>query len=94
MIRDLQKAARQLGTTRPKLIAAMKEAGLLNAQNLPAHPLRDRFYLQVKRGSWYHETLGMQYSESTRVTQAGINWLADKLGLERPPVPEDNRGVA
>tara|TARA_B100001059_G_scaffold231322_1_gene266961 strand:+ start:602 stop:886 length:285 start_codon:yes stop_codon:yes gene_type:complete len=94
MIRNLQKAARQLGTTRPDLIARMKKAGLLNEQNLPSHPMRDKLYLQIKDGSWYHPELGLQYSQSTRVTQAGINWLADKLGLERPQIPEDNRGVA
>ena len=94
MIRDLKHAAEQLGTTRPKLIAMMKKAGLLNAHNLPMHPQRDRFYLIEHEGSWYHPVCGMQYSKSTRVTQTGINWLADKLGLERPTVPEDRRGVA
>ena len=94
MLRNLAQTAKHLGIQRKQLIFKMREAGLLNAQNLPAHPIRDKFYLQTKHGQWYHPELGMQYSESTRVTQYGINWLADKLGLERPKVPEERRRVA
>tara|TARA_R110002051_G_scaffold53388_1_gene100730 strand:+ start:33 stop:317 length:285 start_codon:yes stop_codon:yes gene_type:complete len=94
MLRNLAQTAKQLGITRKQLIFKMREAGLLNAQNLPTNPMRDKFYLQTKQGQWYHPELGMQYSESTRVTQYGINWLADKLGLERPKVPEERRRVA
>ena len=94
MLRNLAKTAKYLCITRKELIKRMRDAGLLNEQNLPAHPMRDKFYLQTKQGQWYHPELGMQYSQSTRVTQYGINWLADKLGLERPKVPEERRRVA
>lgn len=92
--RTLAQAARHLGTTRKDLIQRMRNAGLLDSENLPSSPVRDRFYLQIKESSWYHPECGLQYSQSTRVTQSGINWLADRLGLERPPIPEDRRGVA
>jgi len=94
MERSLVKAAKYFGLTRPKLIALMREKGLLNDRNLPAYPVRDREYLRIKDGSWYHETSGMQYSQSTKVRQAGIRWLAEQLGLNLPEIPVDNRDVA
>lgn len=94
MERSLDKAAKHLGLTRPKLIALMREKGLLNDRNLPAFPVRDREYLRIKDGTWYHETAGMQYSQSTKVRQAGMRWLAEQLGLELPAIPADHRDVA
>jgi phage antirepressor YoqD-like protein len=94
MERCLKKAAKYFGLTRPKLIALMREKGLLNDRNLPEFPVRDREYLRVKDGTWYHETAGMQYSQSTKVRQAGIRWLAEQLGLELPAIPADHRDVA
>lgn len=94
MERTLAQAAKHLGISRPKLISLMREKALLNEQNLPAYPARDREYLGVKNGNWYHEKLGMQYSQSTRVKQAGVRWLAERLGLELPEIKVDNRDVA
>ncbi|PLR61135.1 DNA-binding protein [Pseudomonas sp. QC2] len=94
MERNLEQAAKYFGLTRPKLIALMREKGLLNDSRLPAFPIRDREYLRIKNGNWYHETAGMQYSQSTKVRQAGMRWLVDQLGLEMPAIPEDNRDVA
>ncbi|VVN00505.1 phage antirepressor KilAC domain-containing protein [Pseudomonas fluorescens] len=94
MEHTLAQAAIKLGLTRPKLIVLMREKGLLNARNLPAFPVRDREFLRIKDGTWYHETAGMQYSQSTKVRQAGIRWLAEQLGLELPDIPADNRDVA
>lgn len=94
MERSLEKAAKYFGLTRPKLIALMRGKGLLNDRNLPAFPVRDREYLRVKDGSWYHHELGMQYSQSTRVRQAGVRWLAELLGLDLPAIPADHRVVA
>lgn len=94
MDRDLKQTAAQLGLTRPQLIARLREKGLLTPENLPAHPARDRDYLRVKEGHWFHPVCGMQYSRSTRVTQAGLRWLADRLGIELPPLPADRSDVA
>jgi phage antirepressor YoqD-like protein len=94
MDRTLAQSAKHLGITRPKLISLMREKSLLNMQNLPAFPNRDCEYLGVKNGNWYHEKLGMQYSQSTRVKQAGIRWLAEQLGLKLPAIPADHRDVA
>lgn len=94
MERSLEKTAKYFGVTRTKLIALMHEKGLLNNCNLPAFPVRDREYLRIKNGNWYHETAGMQYSQSTKVRQAGMAWLAKQLGLELPAIPADKRDVA
>jgi phage antirepressor YoqD-like protein len=94
MERTLAKTATHLGLTRPKLIDLMRKKGLLNDRNLPAYPNRDREYLRVKDGHWFHHQLGMQYSQSTRVKQPGIRWLAEQLGLELPEIPVNNHDVA
>jgi phage antirepressor YoqD-like protein len=94
MERTLAQAARNLGLTRPKLIGLMREKGLLNEQNLPTYPTRDREYLRIKDSNWYHDQLGMQYSQSTRIKQPGIRWLAEQLGLNLPEIPVDSRDVA
>jgi hypothetical protein len=36
----------------------------------------------------------MQYSQSTRVKQAGIRWLAHQLDIDLPAIPVDRRDVA
>jgi phage antirepressor YoqD-like protein len=94
MERTLAQAANQLGLTRPKLISLMREKTLLDDKNLPVYPNRDREYLRVKDSNWFHHQLGMQYSQSTRVRQPGIRWLADQLGLDMPAIPVNNRDVA
>lgn len=94
MERNLEKTAKYFGITRPALIKLMREKGLLTDRNLPAFPVRDREYLRVKDGTWYHHELGMQYSQSTRVRQAGIRWLAEQLDLDLPAIPADHRDVA
>ncbi|AAY91270.1 DNA-binding protein [Pseudomonas protegens] len=94
MERNLEKTAKYFGLTRPALIKLMREKHLLTEHNLPAFPARDREYLRIKDGNWYHDRLGMQYSQSTRVRQAGIPWLAEQLGLALPAIPADRRDVA
>lgn len=96
MAYTLKEAAPHLGLTRTKLIALMRGKGLLGTSNLPAYPKRDRLYLHTHEGRWFHAELGLQYSYSTRVTPAGIRWLAEQLGIERPapPATPDPREVA
>lgn len=94
MERTLAQAARQLGISRPKLIALMQNRALLNERNLPVYPTRDREFLRIKDSNWFHHQLGMQYSQSTRVRQPGIRWLAEQLGLDVPNIPADSRDVA
>lgn len=94
MERTLAQTAKLFGISRNELISKMREQELLTERNLPKYPTRDREYLRTKEGSWFHPTSGMQYSESTRVKQAGIPWLAERLELELPTPPEDKRHAA
>ncbi len=84
----LKQVAERLSLKRPRLIARMREAGLLDAKALPRHPERDRAFLKTHDGHWYHPTLGLQYSQSTRITPRGLNWLADLLGIPQPTTAE------
>lgn len=94
MERTLAQTAKHFGISRNKLISRMREKELLNEHNLPRYPTRDREYLRIKEGSWFHPTAGMQYSQSTRVKQAGIPWLAEHLAIQLPTPPEDKRNAA
>ena len=91
---SLAKTAARLGMSRPQLINRMRSANLLTTSNLPAFPTRDKAYLRTKESHWYHPELGLQYSQSTRVTPAGILWLTKQLGLAPPPTDPDRRYVA
>ncbi|MCO7594249.1 MULTISPECIES: phage antirepressor KilAC domain-containing protein [Pseudomonas] len=94
MERTLAQTAKHFGISRNELIRRMRENELLTERNLPRYPTRDREYLRIKEGKWFHPDVGMQYSESTRVKQAGIPWLAERLGLNLPSPPEDKRYAA
>ncbi|MEK2608978.1 phage antirepressor KilAC domain-containing protein [Pseudomonas shirazensis] len=94
MERTLAQTAKLFGISRNELISRMRENELLTDRNLPRYPTRDREYMRTKEGSWFHPKAGMQYSESTRVKQAGISWLASRLQLQLPTPPEDNRYAA
>ncbi|CAI8808846.1 DNA-binding protein [Pseudomonas donghuensis] len=94
MERNLAQTAKLFGISRNELIQRMRESELLNERNLPRYPTRDREYLRTKEGQWFHPKAGMQYSESTRIKQAGISWLAERLKLQLPTPPEEKRHVA
>lgn len=94
MERTLAQTAKLFGISRNELISLMRQNELLTERNLPRYPTRDREYLRTKEGQWFHPKAGMQYSESTRVKQAGIPWLAERLKLQLPTPPEDKRYAA
>lgn len=94
MERNLAQTAKVFGISRNELIRLMREQDLLDQKNLPRYPTRDRDFLRKKEGSWFHPVAGMQYSESTRVKQAGVPWLAERLQLQLPTPPEDKRYAA
>ena len=96
MSQSLKHTAERLGICHRKLMQRMREKGLLNEHNLPAHPDRDKAFLVTRENQYYHPEHGMQYPRTTRVTSAGIPWLAQQLGIDRPlPEPQpDPRDVA
>lgn len=96
MTHSLKHAAERLGMGHRKLMQAMREAGLLDQHNLPANPVMTKAFLVTREYRYLHPTAGMQYPRSTRVTDAGLSWLANKLGIERelPEPQQDPRDVA
>lgn len=96
MSNSLKYASQRLGIGHRSLMQRMRDKGLLDARNLPAHPDRDKCYLVTRENRYHHPEHGMQYPRTTRVTDAGIPWLANQLGIERPlPEPQqDPRDVA
>lgn len=96
MSHSLKDTAERLGLKHRELMKRMREAGLLDCHNLPANPERTKLYLVTREYRYQHPKHGMQYPRTTRVTDAGIHWLANKLGIERPmpPVTADPRDVA
>ncbi|AYF90876.1 hypothetical protein D6Z43_16360 [Pseudomonas sp. DY-1] len=94
MANTLKYTAERLGIGHRKLMERMREKGLLTPHNLPAHPDRDKEFLVTRESKWFDPKHGHQYPRTTRVTDAGIPWLAQQLGIERPmpalkPDPRD-----
>ncbi|WP_410548441.1 phage antirepressor KilAC domain-containing protein, partial [Achromobacter sp. SIMBA_011] len=52
--RTLAQTAKHFGISRNELIRLMRENELLTERNLPRYPTRDREYLRIKEGSWFH----------------------------------------
>jgi phage antirepressor YoqD-like protein len=96
MSMSLKFAAARLGLGHRILMQRMRAKGLLTEHNLPAHPDRDKAFLVTRENRYHHPDHGLQYPRTTRVTQQGIPWLAQQLGIERPlPEPQqDPRDVA
>jgi phage antirepressor YoqD-like protein len=96
MSNSLKYTAQRLGLGHRDLMKRMRAAGILDRHNLPANPEMTKAYLVTRENRYYHPEHGLQYPRTTRVTDAGIPWLAAKLGIERPmPEPQqDPRDVA
>ncbi len=96
MSNSLKYTAQRLGLGHRKLMARMREAGLLDKHNLPTNPELTKAFLVTRENRIYSDTKGWRFTRTTRVTDAGIPWLARKLGIEQPmPEPQaDPRDVA
>lgn len=89
MSHSLKDTAERLGLKHRDLMKRMRNRGLLDKFNRPANPEMTKLYLVTREHRYEHPRLGVQYPRTTRVTDAGIPWLADKLGIERPmPEPQ------
>lgn len=96
MSNSLKYVAQRLGLGHRKLMQRMRDKGLLDAHNLPANPEMTKEFLVTRENRYVHPEYGWQYPRTTRVTDAGIPWLAKQLGIEQPlPEPQqDPRDVA
>ncbi|MDT4808559.1 hypothetical protein FQZ97_414220 [compost metagenome] len=86
---SLTQAANRLDLSRPSLIRRMRKAGLLNARAKPLHPVRDSRFLFIRHRQWLHPKLGTMSSYTTRITPAGLRWVAEKIGLSAPTPPAE-----
>ncbi|MCD7039688.1 phage antirepressor KilAC domain-containing protein [Pseudomonas sp. MAFF 311095] len=93
---SLKRVAERLGLGHRELMQRMRDKGLLDKKNLPANPALTKDFLVTRESRWFHEKHGMQYKRTTRVTDIGISWLANQIGIERPapPAVPDPREVA
>lgn len=96
MSHSLKYTAERLGIGHRELMKRMRDAGLLDKHNLPANPVMTKEFLVTRENRYHHPEHGLQYPRTTRVTDAGLAWLAKKLGIERPmpPAQQDPRDVA
>lgn len=96
MSNSLKHTAERLGLKHRALMKRMREEGLLNAHNLPTNPVMTKRYLVTRENQFYSDAKGWRLTRTTRVTEDGIRWLAQRLGIElpMPPVQADPRDVA
>ncbi|MBD3895270.1 hypothetical protein IEI94_05335 [Halomonas sp. ML-15] len=85
---SLDQAAALLNQGRNTLARRMREAGVLGADNLPATRYRGNTRLMVvATGTYWHPICGWTHYGRTEFTDAGLDHIAAKLGLELAPLP-------
>ncbi|SDJ89058.1 phage antirepressor KilAC domain-containing protein [Billgrantia gudaonensis] len=90
----LDQAAALLNLGRNTLARRLREAGVLGADNLPAGPYRGRVNLVVvATGTYWHPICGWTHYGRTEFTDAGLDHIATKLGIDlaRLPHPSSRR---
>lgn len=75
----ISEAAPKLGKRPGELFAILRDAGAIDADNVPAKHLVDKGYLRERARPYLHPTLGLRLRKSTRITPAGIVWLEHLL---------------
>ena len=90
----LNHAAALLNLGRNVLARRLREAGVLGADNLPTGPYRGRVELViVATGTYRHPIAGWTHYGRTEFTDAGLDHIAAKLGIDlaRLPHPSSRR---
>lgn len=87
---SLARAAKLLGTGRNRLIAQLKQRGILDHNRLPAqrHVDAGRFVTQLREhtGNPHWNNGNGQLYHVALVTPKGLRWLAEQLGVTVTPV--------
>src|SRR5690554_2466060 len=84
----LDQAASLLNIGRNTLARRLREAGVLGADNLPAGPYRGRVNLVVvATGTYWHPICGWTHYDRTEFTDAGLDHIAAKLGIDLARLP-------
>lgn len=83
----LDQAAALLNLGRNTLTRRLRQAGMLGPDNLPAGAYRGGRLLRVKTGTFRHPVAGWTHYGRTEVTDAGLDHIAQKLGIEIDHLP-------
>jgi len=87
----LDQAAALLNLGRNTLTRRLREAGVLGRDNLPAGPYRSNRrggqLLMVKTGVYRHPVTGWTHYGRTEITDAGLDHIADRLGIDIDHLP-------
>ncbi|MCK0744140.1 phage antirepressor KilAC domain-containing protein [Chromohalobacter nigrandesensis] len=84
----LDQAAALLNLGRNTLARRLRGAGVLGTDNLPAGAYRGRATLvTVATGTYWHPICGWTHYGRTEFTDAGLDHIADRLGIEIDHLP-------
>lgn len=75
----LREAATRLGLRERRLFARLRELKILDGNNLPTPPHREKGWFVVEIKDWTHAARGRQCYSRTLVTPDGLRWLAVRL---------------
>lgn len=86
---SLDQAAGLLNIGRNTLARRLREAGVLGADNLPAGRYRGNTRLVlVATGTYWHPICGWTHYGRTELTDAGLDHVADRLGIAIDHLPK------
>lgn len=84
----LDQDAALLNQGRNTLARRLRDTGVLGADNLPAGSYRGRVHLViVATGTYWHPIAGWTHYGRTEFTDAGLDHIAQKLGIELAQLP-------
>ncbi|WP_442489359.1 hypothetical protein [Halomonas litopenaei] len=84
----LEQAAPLLNLGRNTLARRLRQAGVLGPDNLPTGPYRGRVNLViVATGTYWHPICGWTHYGRTELTDAGLDHVADRLGIAIDHLP-------
>lgn len=84
----LDQAAPLLNLGRNALVRQLREAGILGPDNLPVGRYRGNTRLvMVATGTYWHPICGWTHYGRTEFTDAGLDHIAHKLGIDLARLP-------
>lgn len=84
----LDQAAALLNIGRNTLTRRLRDAGVLGPDNLPAGRYRGNTQLMlVATGTYRHPVTGWTHYGRTEITDAGLDHIADRLGIDIDHLP-------
>ncbi|SHE99675.1 Phage antirepressor protein KilAC domain-containing protein [Modicisalibacter ilicicola DSM 19980] len=91
----LDQAAALLNLGRNTLARRLREAGILDRRNLPRGRYRGNARLmRVETGTYHHPIIGWTHYGRTEITDAGLDHIADRLGIDIERLPADGDPLA